>query len=103
MCVRFFGFLREITLAGSYGAGIESDAFIIAFTIPTALLALFGTSTATVFIPVYSKLEVNKDNFMRNVITMLALVGLFFTAAVATYPHALIYVFASIQYFKLVQ
>ena len=95
ICVRFSGFLREITLAGSYGAGVESDAFIIAFSIPTIVLALFGTSAATVFIPAYSRLEGDKDYFTRNVITVLALIGLLFTAIIATFPQVFIYLFAS--------
>jgi len=95
LLVRFFSFLREITLASSYGAGMVSDAFIVAFTVPGSVLALVGASTAAVFIPAYTRVEGDKEYFTSNVLTILALIGLLFTAVFATFPQALVFVFAS--------
>jgi len=93
--VRLFSFVREMVLASSYGAGMVSDAFVISFTLPTIVLALLGTSTATVFIPVYTKIESDKEYFTSNILTLLALVGLLFTAVFATFPESLVFIFAS--------
>ena len=95
MVVRFSGYIREVTLASIYGAGMVSDAFIIAFTVPSIVLALFGASTATVFIPVYTRVKGDRAHFTNNILTLLALVGLIFTAVFATYPQALVFLFAS--------
>ena len=95
MMVRFSGYLREVTLASIYGAGMVSDAFIIAFTIPSIVLALFGVSTATAFIPIYTRVKGDRAHFTSNILTLLALVGLLFTAVFATYPQSLVFLFAS--------
>jgi len=48
---KFFGFFREIILSYFYGVSNESDAYIIALTIPTVIFAFVGTGLATTFIP----------------------------------------------------
>ena len=93
--VRFFSFLREITLASSYGAGMVSDAFVVAFAVPGSVLALIGASTAAVFIPAFTRVEGDKEYFTNNVLTILSLIGLLFTAVFATFPEALVFIFAS--------
>jgi len=93
--VRFFGYLREVTLAATYGAGMVSDAFIIAFTVPSIVLVLFGATTATVFIPAYSGVERDKSRFMSNVLTLLVLIGFLFTAIFTIFPQSLVFLFAS--------
>jgi len=40
---KFFGFFREIILSYFYGVSNESDAYIIALTIPTVIFAFVGT------------------------------------------------------------
>jgi len=90
-----------------------SDAFIVAFTVPSSVLALIGASTAAVFIPAYTRVgtysstdthegkraftrvEGDKGYFTSNVLTILALIGLLFSAVFATFPEALVFIFAS--------
>lgn len=55
------GFAREIALASKYGAGGTSDAFIIAYTMPTLLLMGIAGAIATTYIPVYIKLSVSSE------------------------------------------
>jgi putative peptidoglycan lipid II flippase len=93
--VRLFGFLREVTLAATYGAGMVSDAFVIAFTVPGIVLALVGSSTAAVFIPAYTRVETDKARFTSNIITLLAAIGLVFAAVFTFIPQTLTFLFAS--------
>ncbi len=38
---RIFGLLRDVVIAGYFGAGMASDAFFVAFRIPNLLRRLF--------------------------------------------------------------
>jgi len=52
---RIFGFLRDMVIAGFFGAGMSADAFFVAFRIPNLLRRLFAEGSLTVaFIPVYT-------------------------------------------------
>ncbi len=52
---RIFGYVRDMVLAGFLGAGMVSDAFFVAFTIPNLLRRLFAEGALTIaFIPVFT-------------------------------------------------
>jgi putative peptidoglycan lipid II flippase len=54
---KILGFAREMTLAATFGASFETDAFFVAIIIPTIIFAnVFGTLQATV-IPVYTRIK----------------------------------------------
>jgi putative peptidoglycan lipid II flippase len=92
---KFFGFLREITLAAVYGAGSVSDAFVVAFAIPSAVLALVGFAASLAFIPLYTGIEQGKGRFVSNVLTLFSAIGLAFSLVFAVFPQALVFLFAS--------
>ena len=53
---RILGFVRDMVIAGFFGAGLVSDAFFVAFRIPNLLRRLFAEGSLTVaFIPVFSE------------------------------------------------
>ncbi|NIO03152.1 MAG: murein biosynthesis integral membrane protein MurJ [Proteobacteria bacterium] len=53
---RILGYLRDMVIAYFFGAGLETDAFFVAFRIPNTLRRLFGEGSLTVsFIPVFSE------------------------------------------------
>ena len=53
---RIFGFLRDVVIAGYFGAGLASDAFFVAFRIPNLLRRLFAEGSLTIaFIPVFTE------------------------------------------------
>lgn len=55
---RILGFLRDLTLAVTLGAGAHSDAFFVAFRLPNLLRRLFAEgSLSMAFIPVFSKVK----------------------------------------------
>ncbi|MEO5354770.1 MAG: murein biosynthesis integral membrane protein MurJ [Magnetococcus sp. XQGC-1] len=52
---RILGFIRDIVLAHSFGAGLAADAFFVAFKLPNFLRRLFAEGAFnTAFIPVFS-------------------------------------------------
>ena len=54
MATRILGFLRDMVIALIFGAGLEADAFFVAFRIPNILRRLVGEGALTVaFIPVF--------------------------------------------------
>lgn len=53
---RILGLVRDMVIAGLFGAGMVADAFIIAFTIPNMLRRLFAEGSLTIsFIPVFTE------------------------------------------------
>jgi putative peptidoglycan lipid II flippase len=64
---RIFGYIRDMTLAWFFGAGLYSDAFFVAFRIPNLLRRLFAEGSLSIaFIPVFTEYLTNqgkKDAF----------------------------------------
>lgn len=53
---RILGFVRDMILAGVFGASVTSDAFYVAFRIPNLLRELFAEgSMSAAFVPVFSE------------------------------------------------
>jgi len=53
---RIFGLLRDVVIAGYFGAGMASDAFFVAFRIPNLLRRLFAEGSLTIaFVPVFTE------------------------------------------------
>lgn len=58
---RIFGFLRDMAIAGFFGAGMGADAFFVAFRIPNLLRRLFAEGSLSIaFIPVFTDYLENK-------------------------------------------
>lgn len=52
---RIFGFIRDVVIAGFFGAGLGSDAFFVAFRIPNLLRRLFAEGSLSIaFVPVFT-------------------------------------------------
>jgi putative peptidoglycan lipid II flippase len=61
MLSRVFGFLRDMVVAGFFGAGLTTDAFFVAFRIPNLLRRLLAEGSLTVsFVPVFTEYLRNK-------------------------------------------
>lgn len=78
---KILGFGREMVLANYYGAGTITDAFIIAFTIPTLLFNFVSTGLMTGFIPMFTRIETEKGRpealrFTSNLTNILLLIAL---------------------------
>ncbi|HNT58216.1 MAG TPA: murein biosynthesis integral membrane protein MurJ, partial [Syntrophales bacterium] len=56
MLSRVFGFVRDMVVAGFFGAGIATDAFFVAFRIPNLLRRLLAEGALTIsFVPVFTE------------------------------------------------
>jgi len=61
MISRIFGFIRDMVVAGFFGAGLKTDAFFVAFRIPNLLRRLLAEGSLTVsFVPVFTEYLRNK-------------------------------------------
>jgi putative peptidoglycan lipid II flippase len=72
------GFIREMAVAGAFGAGLETDAYRVAQGVPSLFFAVVGTALATVLVPTITNLlqESGKDRafaFVRKISTIAAL------------------------------
>lgn len=58
---RIFGFIRDVVIAWFFGAGLSSDAFLVAFRIPNLLRRLFAEGSLSIaFIPVFAECLTNR-------------------------------------------
>jgi putative peptidoglycan lipid II flippase len=59
---RLIGFVREQFIAYHYGTGLEADAFVLAFTIPTLILTIVGGALSAALIPMIVRLRSENQN-----------------------------------------
>ena len=62
---KILGFARELTLAYVYGANAVSDAYIVAFSLPTIIFSGVGTAILTAYISLYIQLQKNKPSRLQ--------------------------------------
>ena len=91
---RFLGLARDLLVAANFGAGIETQAYIAAVSLPEAVFAIVGLAISTTFIPMLSEIKSKQGKnkmfeFSNNIITIIAviciilsLLGLLFTEEV---------------------
>src|SRR5665648_461690 len=77
---RILGLGREIVISNRFGAGIETDAFFIAFMIPNLLRSFLGEGALnSAFIPIFAEYLTNNDRkkaeyFASNVLNILIII-----------------------------
>ncbi len=77
---RIFGFIRDMVIAWSFGAGLSSDAFFVAFRIPNLLRRLFGEGSLSIaFIPIFTQYLVDHGKeeafrFARSALLILSFI-----------------------------
>jgi len=93
---RVLGFFREMVIASKFGAGVESDAFFIAYMIPGTIFAAIATAIGTTFIPIYTKqTDLNKKSlFASNLINITGLISVILTVFAIIWAKYLVLVFA---------
>lgn len=78
---KLLGFIREIFIASKFGAGIETDTYLIALTATGLFASLIGTAINTTMIPVLSEIEskegkggkIRHTNNLLNITALLSL------------------------------
>lgn len=94
---KVFGFGREMTQAYFFGADINTDAYLMAMTIPTVLFLAVSNAINNVFIPVYDRFKIQgKDKALVWKFTRicLAIIILLFFIPVMISPTLAIRLFA---------
>lgn len=77
---RILGLGREIVISNRFGAGIETDAFFVAFMIPNLMRTFLGEGAlSTAFIPIFTgyladKQKQDAEYFANNVLNILMIV-----------------------------
>lgn len=100
---RILGYVRDMVIASFFGAGLFSDAFIVAFRIPNLLRRLFGEGSLSIaFVPVFTdclnhdgrdeayKLVYSAMRFLFIVTSLACLIGIIFAPVIV---HLLAYGF----------
>lgn len=77
---KILGFFRETALAAVFGAGSNTDAYLIAQTIPYLLFSTVSYALSTTFIPVYSQIREEQgteasSRFASTVIWAVVIIG----------------------------
>lgn len=54
---RLLGFIRETVIARQFGATGATDAYLVAYTIPSVLMSILALALATVVVPVFSEYQ----------------------------------------------
>lgn len=96
---KILGFARDVVLASSYGAGVISDAYLMALNIPTVVFVMISTALATSFIPMYTEISNNKGKdealkFTSNVISIVSIISLAIIALGIIFAEPLVKLFA---------
>ena len=98
---RVLGLARDIVIARFYSAGIEADAFFVAFKIPNFMRRLFAEGAFSLaFVPVLTEYKNSKTmdetrRFVNQIAGTLGLVLLLITVIGVIAAPALVYVFAA--------
>lgn len=101
MLSRVAGLVRDAVMFHFFGAGIATDAFVLAFTIPNVMRRFVAEGAMTIaFIPVYSELRENEGAqaaraFQRAVLGAILTLGPLLTIAGVLGARPLVYAFAS--------
>ncbi len=91
---RVLGFVREQVIAALLGTSVQSDAFVVAATIPFTFSYIIGVSAGNALLPVYTgrlnsegrvKLASTVFYVVGAVVAVLTLLGMVFTSAVVDF------------------
>ncbi len=79
---KVFGFVRETVIARYFGAGMETDAYFMALSIPNLIFASIGASISTTFIPLYTQLLTSDgrstaNRFANNLLNIISIICCF--------------------------
>lgn len=77
---RVLGMVRDILVASTFGAGVYTDAYKAAVSIPDNLFTIIGLAISTVFIPMISKVKHKEGKeemfrFSNNIISILSVIS----------------------------
>ena len=95
---RALGFVRDMLIAKNFGAGMYTDAYNIAVSVPEIIFTLVGLAISTAFLPMLSKVKAKNGkeemyNFANNLINILFIVSLIFFIVTSIFAKEIVYIF----------
>ena len=100
MLSRILGFVRDTIIARSFGAGMATDAFFVAFKLPNLLRRIFAEGAfAQAFVPILAEYRETRSHeatkaFIQHVAGLLSFVLVIVTAIGILAAPAVIYISA---------
>lgn len=95
---KLLSFIETTMLANVYGASMESDAFLIAYSVPTVLFTGVGTAISTIFIPSYTKYCINgtvsSQKLVSNLVSIFGIFSVIVIILVNIFAKPIVHVFA---------
>ena len=98
---RIAGYIRDVIVAFLFGAGVQTDAFYVAYRIPNLLRRLFAEGSLTVaFIPVFTEYLELKDEkeakkALNSIFSVLFIILLLITLLGVVFAPIIIKIYAS--------
>ncbi|BCZ48363.1 putative lipid II flippase MurJ [Clostridium gelidum] len=95
---RALGFIRDMLIAKNFGAGMYTDAYNIAVSVPEIIFTLVGLAISTAFLPMLSKVKARSGkkemySFANNLINILFIVSLLFFIVTSIFSKEIVYIF----------
>ena len=69
LLAKILGFLREVAIAGVFGATMQTDAYNVAYTLPYSLQQVLGQALLTITVPILTKYLVENRRQEANLVT----------------------------------
>lgn len=93
------GFLRDIVLAQSFGAGNVTDAYLTALNIPVVLFDGISAALGTTFIPMFFKIKESKgqeevNKFTSNILNIVIMISIIFIFIGVIFTPYIVKIFA---------
>lgn len=89
------GFSREIAIAYTYGSNEYTDAFFLSTSVPLLIFSGFTIALSSVFIPIYSKINIEKGqkealNYTNNLLLILVSFSMILSVITIIYSENII-------------
>ncbi|MGG7176169.1 murein biosynthesis integral membrane protein MurJ [Clostridium paraputrificum] len=96
---RFIGFIRDVIIANNFGASTYTDAYKAAATIPETIFMIVGLAISTAFLPMLSKVRVEKGTkemhkFANNIINILFIISIAIFTIASFFPEQIVWAIA---------
>ena len=97
---KLFGLFRDVALANYFGTSSISDAYIIAFSVPSLLFYFLIHALTTAYIPIYNQIYVKNGRdfairYSNNVVSISLLFSLIIVLCLMLWPEFIIKIFAA--------
>lgn len=95
---KIFGFVRDRVLSYFFGVGAVTDAFMLAFSLPSMALTVVAAAFVTGFIPMYTRVKLEDEDaaneFVNNIFNIMVTFALILGIIMFTMPNVVVKVAA---------